>query len=256
VSAFDPDRTAGTGGVLYNRHILEMTFSSSTKSPTDRELREFSGQRLRMVEEQLVNRGIRDLRVLEAMSRVPRHLFVADALRHNAYGDHPLPIGEEQTISQPYTVGLMTEALQLAEGDRVLEIGTGSSYQTAVLAELVAHVFTIERIRSLGLEAQRCLHRLGYANVVFRIFDGTYGWRDQSPYDAILVTAGLPEIPRSLTEQLQDGGRLVAPVGDDPDRQKLTLLTKNGARTTTRVIGDCRFVRLIGKYGWPETPAT
>ncbi|MFQ5673970.1 MAG: protein-L-isoaspartate(D-aspartate) O-methyltransferase [Nitrospinales bacterium] len=231
-----------------------MTFSSSTNL-TDRDLREFTGRRLKMVEEQLVNRGIRDLRVLEAMSRVPRHLFVAAALRHNAHGDHPLPIGEEQTISQPYTVGLMTEALRLSETNRVLEIGTGSGYQTAILAELAEQVFTIERIRSLGLEAQQCLHRLGYANVVFKIFDGTYGWRDQFPYDAILITAGVPEIPKPLVEQLKDGGRLVAPVGDDPERQQLILLSKNGTRTTSRVIGDCKFVRLIGKYGWPETPA-
>ena len=230
-----------------------MTFSSSTNL-TDRELREFSGQRLKMVEDQLVNRGIRDLRVLEAMSRVPRHLFVAAALRHNAYGDHPLPIGGDQTISQPYTVDLMTEALRLSEGDRVLEIGTGSGYQTAVLAELAEQVFTVERIRPLGLEAQRGLHRLGYANVVFKIFDGTYGWRDQSPYDAVLITAGVPEIPKPLVDQLKDGGRLVAPVGGDPERQQLTLLTKHGGRTAARVIGDCKFVRLIGKYGWPEAP--
>lgn len=219
----------------------------------EREIQQYSGHRLKMVEEQLVNRRIKDLRALEAMSRVPRHLFVADALQHQAYGDHPLPIGDNQTISQPYMVGLMTEALGLSEHDKVLEIGTGSGYQTAILAELAEQVFTIERLRSIGLAAEKCLQRLGYSNIVFKIFDGTYGWRDQSPYDAILITAGVPEIPRPLVEQLKDQGRLVVPVGSDPDHQQLTVLTKNGGRTATRVIAECKFVRLIGKYGWAET---
>ncbi|MEC7641869.1 MAG: protein-L-isoaspartate(D-aspartate) O-methyltransferase [Nitrospinota bacterium] len=206
-----------------------------------------------MVEEQLVNRRIKDLRILEAMGRVPRHLFVAEALRHKAYGDHPLPIGENQTISQPYMVGLMTQALRLNERDKVMEIGTGCGYQTAILAELAEQVFTIERIKPLSQEAEKCLGRLDYQNVVYRICDGTYGWRDQAPYDAILIAAAMPQIPKSFIGQLKDRGRLVAPVGPTPDRQRLTLLTKNGENITTRSIADCKFVPLIGKYGWPET---
>ncbi|PIQ96221.1 MAG: protein-L-isoaspartate O-methyltransferase, partial [Nitrospinae bacterium CG11_big_fil_rev_8_21_14_0_20_56_8] len=207
--------------------------------------------RRKMVEEQLANRGIKDLGVMEAMSRVPRHVFVEESLRHKAYGDHPLPIGDNQTISQPYIVGLMTEALQLTGKERVLEIGTGSGYQTAVLAELAAQVFTIERLKSLSRKAKALLDTLGYTNINFKIFDGTYGWRDQSPFDAILVTASAPDISKALTEQLADGGRLVAPVGE-LDYQKLVVLTRRGPRVSRREIGFCKFVPLIGKYGWPE----
>ena len=205
----------------------------------------------KMVEDQLGDRGIKDLRLLEVMSRVPRHLFTLDSLQHRAYGDTPLPIGENQTISQPYIVAAMTEALGLKGGERVLEIGTGSGYQTAVMAELVAQVFTIERINVLSRKAQKILEGLGYANIVFKMFDGTYGWPDQAPFDAIMVTASAKEIPEALINQLEEGGRLVAPTGDE-EKQKLMVLTKKGSRITKKEICDCKFVPLVGKYGWPE----
>ena len=170
-----------------------------------------AGQRRRMVEEQLGDRGIRDLRLLEVMTRVPRHLFALDSLQHRAYGDTPLPIGENQTISQPYIVAAMTEALSLKGDERVLEIGTGSGYQTAVMAELAAQVFTIERIDVLSRKAQNILEGLGYANIVFKMFDGTYGWPDQAPFNAIMITASAKEIPEALIKQLGEGGRMVAP---------------------------------------------
>ena len=210
-----------------------------------------AGQRRKMVEEQLSDRGIKDLRVLEGMSRVPRHLFTLDSLQHRAYGDTPLPIGENQTISQPYIVAAMTEALKLKGHERVLEIGTGSGYQTAVVAELAAQVFTIERINALSRKAQQILEGLSYANIVFKMFDGTYGWPDQAPFDAIMVTAAAQEIPEALIKQLGDGGTLVAPAGG-ADKQKLIVLTKKGDRVSKREIGDCKFVPLVGKYGWPE----
>ena len=204
-----------------------------------------------MVEEQLSDRGIKDLLVLEVMSRVPRHLFTLDSLQHRAYGDTPLPIGENQTISQPYIVAAMTEALKLKGHERVLEIGTGSGYQTAVVAELAAQVFTIERINALSRKAQQILEGLSYANIVFKMFDGTYGWPDQAPFDAIMVTAAAKEIPEALIKQLGDGGMLVAPAGGAA-KQKLIVLTKKGDRVSKREIGDCKFVPLVGKYGWPE----
>ena len=204
-----------------------------------------------MVEEQLSDRGIKDLLVLEVMSRVPRHLFTLDSLQHRAYGDTPLPIGENQTISQPYIVAAMTEALKLKGHERVLEIGTGSGYQTAVVAELAAQVFTIERINALSRKAQQILEGLSYANIVFKMFDGTYGWPDQAPFDAIMVTAAAKEIPEALIKQLGDEGTLVAPAGG-ADKQKLIVLTKKGDRVSKREIGDCKFVPLVGKYGWPE----
>ena len=211
----------------------------------------YAGQRRRMVEEQLGARGIKDLRLLQVMSRVPRHLFTLDSLQHRAYGDTPLPIGENQTISQPYIVASMTAALVLKGNERVLEIGTGSGYQTAVVAELATQVFTIERIKSLSRKAQKTLECLGYSNIVFKLFDGTYGWPDQAPFDAIIVTASAKEIPEALIKQLGEGGRLVAPAGDE-DKQKLILLTKKGGRVNRKEIGDCKFVPLVGKYGWPE----
>ena len=212
---------------------------------------QYSGQRLKMIEEQLVERGIRDLRVMEAMSRLPRHLFVESSFQHKAYGDHPLPIGANQTISQPYIQALMTETLKLRGGERVLEIGTGSGYQTALLAELAGQVFTIERLKPLARQAKQLLDSLGYTNINYKTFDGTYGWRDQGPYDAILVTAGTPEIPKALLEQLQDGGKLLAPVGGS-ERQKLVEVVREGESFNERVLADCVFVPLVGKYGWPE----
>ena len=213
-------------------------------------IQSYAGQRRKMVEEQLVERGIKDLGVLEAMSRVPRHLFAQESLRHRAYGDYPLPIGENQTLSQPYIVASMTAALSLKGEERVLEIGTGSGYQTAVVAELARQVFTIERLNNLSRKAQKILEGLNYMNIVFKMFDGTYGWPDQALFDAILVTASAKEIPESLIKQLGEGGRLVAPTGD-ADEQKLVVLTKNGSRVSRRELGACKFVPLIGKYGWP-----
>jgi protein-L-isoaspartate(D-aspartate) O-methyltransferase len=215
-------------------------------------LKQFVGHRQKMVEEQLVSRGIKDIKVLVAMNGVPRHFFVQESFHHKAYGDHPLPIGGSQTISQPYIVAAMTEALQLKGHERVLEIGTGSGYQTAVLAELADKVFTIERIKSIARIAKNKLDQLGYTNILYKIFDGTYGWRDQSPYDAILVTAAGPEIPKTLVEQLADGGRIVAPIGDNAS-QTLTVLTKVGSQIRTQKLMDCSFVPLIGKYGWSES---
>ncbi len=218
----------------------------------DGEALKYSGQRRKMVEEQLAARGIGDQRILAAMNRIPRHLFVHPSLEHRAYGDHPLPIGDNQTISHPYTVAAMTEALNLTAKDRVLEIGTGSGYQTAVLAEIAGQVFTIERIRSISLTAQGLLDRLGYMKIVFKVFDGTYGWPDQAPFDAILIAASSPRVPENLVAQLADGGRLVMPVGTSRDEQKLLRVTKEGGRVQEMEIGDCRFVPLLGKYGWAE----
>ena len=214
-------------------------------------IQSYAGQRRKMVEEQLVERGVKNLSVLEAMSRVPRPLFAQDSLQHRAYGDTPLPIGENQTISQPYIVGAMTEALALKGEERVLEIGTGSGYQTAIIAELCRQVFTIERLNNLSRKAQNILESLNYMNIVFKMFDGTYGWPDQAPFDAILITASAPEIPDSLVKQLGDGGRLVAPIGG-ADKQKLVVLTKKGDRVSRRDLVNCKFVPLIGKYGWPQ----
>jgi protein-L-isoaspartate(D-aspartate) O-methyltransferase len=218
---------------------------------TEPDIQAYAGQRRKMVEEQILGRGIKDLSVMEVLSRVPRHLFVNSSLQHRAYGDCPLPIGENQTISQPYIVALMTQVLDLKGGERVLEIGTGSGYQTAILAELAAHVFTIERVKPLVKKTKELLEGLKYKNIVFKTFDGTYGWRDQSPFDAILISAATPSIPKSLIEQLADKGRLVAPVGER-ESQDLIVLNKNGNKVMERKIGSCKFVPLIGKFAWSE----
>lgn len=205
--------------------------------------------RRRMVAEQLVVHGIRDPRVLEAMGRVQRHCFVSPGMENQAYLDRPLHIGEGQTISQPLMVAQMTELLLPTKQDRILEIGTGSGYQTAVLAELADHVYTVERLSSLSIRARRVLHRLGYRNVTLRIGDGTLGWPEQAPYHGIIVTAGAPIIPEGLLSQLCDGGRLVIPVGDE-ERQELLLMTKRGSSFDRKAITGCRFVKLIGEKGW------
>ena len=211
----------------------------------------FAINRERMIEEQLVPRGISDPRVLEAMRQVPRHLFVEDAMQAHAYGDFPLPIGSGQTISQPYIVALMTEALQLKGSERVLEIGTGSGYQAAILSRLCLHVYTIERIDALVGRARRVFDRLRYHNIVSRIDDGTEGWSAEAPFDGILVTAGGPRIPDPLLAQLADPGRLVIPVGDQ-GVQDLQLVEKRDGGLTVRTIEQVRFVDLIGAYGWPS----
>ena len=207
--------------------------------------------RERMIEEQLVPRGIGDPRVLEAMRQVPRHLFVEDAMQAHAYGDFPLPIGSGQTISQPYIVALMTEALQLKGTERVLEIGTGSGYQAAILSRLCLRVYTIERIDALVGRARKVFDRLRYHNIVSRIDDGTEGWSAEAPFDGILVTAGGPRIPDPLLAQLADPGRLVIPVGDQ-GVQDLQLVEKRDGGLTVRTIEQVRFVDLIGAYGWPN----
>ena len=205
--------------------------------------------RARMVEEQLAKRAIADERVLAAMRKVPRHLFVEEALRDRAYGDHPLPIGEEQTISQPYIVALMTALLELAGTEKVLEVGTGSGYQTAVLAELARRVCSIERLPRLAERARALLEGLGYDNVWIRVGGGTLGWPDEAPFDRILVTAGGPAVPPPLFQQLAEGGRMVLPLGDEAN-QTLTVVDKVGGEMRTRTHGECKFVKLVGKYAW------
>jgi protein-L-isoaspartate(D-aspartate) O-methyltransferase len=202
-----------------------------------------------MVEEQLVERGIADARVIAAMMKVERHRFVEEALWVRAYEDRALPIGLRQTISQPFMVGLMTQSLELKGGERVLEVGTGSGYQTAVLAELAASVFSIERISSLAVAAREVLDTLGYHNVAVRVADGTLGWAEQAPFDAILVTAGSPQVPRPLLAQMREGGRLVFPVGEE-ELQTLVRIRKEDGRLREEYFGDCRFVKLVGRYGW------
>jgi len=202
-----------------------------------------------MVAEQIVARGMTDLRVLEAMRTIPRHLFLEEALRARAYDDSALPIGEKQTISQPYIVALMTQSLRLQVTDKVLEIGTGSGYQTAILAELAARVYSIERVKSLAVKARERLDRLGYRNVATRNSDGTYGWGEAAPFDAILVAAGSPSIPSLLVEQLKEGGRVVIPVGDRT-RQALQLGVKQRGTLKMSDLGDCVFVPFIGAFAW------
>jgi protein-L-isoaspartate(D-aspartate) O-methyltransferase len=214
-------------------------------------MRDFAKERLAMVEEQLKRRGIRDGRVLEAMSKVPRHTFVPEAHRGAAYEDRPLPIGEGQTISQPYMVAVMTQSLDLKGEERVLEIGTGSGYQTAILAELAKEVCTMERIPALLERARSILQSLGYENILFKIGDGTKGWPEKAPFEGIIVTAGAPEIPQTLLAQLADGGRLVIPVGPRYT-QTLYKVTRRGKNYTEEDITGCVFVPLLGEYGWKE----
>ncbi len=207
-----------------------------------------------MVAAQLAARGIHDARVLAAMRKVPRHLFVSEELRPYAYEDHPLSIGRGQTISQPYMVGLMTQALGAGAGARVLEIGTGSGYQSAVLAELCAEVVTVERDELLAERAAGRLAELGYGNVCVMVGDGSEGWPELGPYDGVLVTAGAPRVPEPLKSQLKEGGKLVCPVGS---RQHQTLYvvrrTRGGFETDTSI--NCVFVPLVGREGWPEPHA-
>ncbi len=207
--------------------------------------------RERMVHYQLASRGIRDLRLLAAMAKVPRHLFVAPELRDRAYEDHPLPIGEDQTISQPYMVALMVEALGLKGQERVLEIGTGSGYGAAVLAELCGEVFSVERFESLAAQARRVLEDLGYRNVHIRVGDGSLGWEEGAPYDAVLVSAAAPRIPRPLLEQLKLGGCLVVPMGEE-EIQMLVRIWKGVEGLREEYLGECRFVKLVGEYGWEK----
>lgn len=209
----------------------------------------FARERDRMVEEQLARRGVTDPRVLGAIARVPRHLFVEEALRDHAYSDHPLPIGDGQSISQPFMVGQMTELLRLSGSEKVLEIGTGSGYQAAVLGELAARVCTVERIPRLAGRARQILEALGYRNVWVRTANGTLGWPDEAPFDRILVAAGAPSVPAPLLDQLADGGRLVMPVGA-VDGQVLHVVDKRNGELHATEHSGCMFVKLVGKYGW------
>ncbi|MGW8325472.1 MAG: protein-L-isoaspartate(D-aspartate) O-methyltransferase [Desulfobacterales bacterium] len=209
----------------------------------------YERQRQDMVKRQIEARGVTDPKVLAAMYKVPRHLFVSDALRDQAYGDFPLPIGEQQTISQPYIVAEMTQALQPGKDDRILEIGTGSGYQAAILAEIVFRVYTIEKIYPLYTKSRKLFDKLHYHNIVTKYSDGTSGWEDESPFDGIIVTAGSPGIPKPLVSQLAVGGRMVIPVGDLYSQELIKLYKdEHGIRKTN--LGGCRFVKLVGEYGW------
>lgn len=211
---------------------------------------EMSLQRARMVERLREHYKIHDERVLDAMSRLPRHLFVPEAIKSQAYNDNALPIAAGQTISQPFIVARMSELLELKGEEKVLEIGAGSGYQTAVLASLARKVFAIERLESLADDARRRLQSLGLRNVTLKSADGTEGWVAYMPYDAILVAAGGPEIPLPLVEQLKVGGKLVIPIGEARGSQMLTRITRNEAGAIREDFGPCAFVPLIGAHGW------
>lgn len=210
----------------------------------------FDIARKRMVEAQIVSRGVKDRRLIEAMLKVPRHVFVEEAMAAQAYSDTPLPIGEKQTISQPYMVALMTELLDLSGKEKVLEIGTGSGYQAAILATLADRVYTVERIRPLALKARKALDSLGLLNVNIKISDGTIGWEEEAPFDAIIVTAGAPGVPEKLVEQLAPGGRLVIPVGNQFEQILVRVIKQEDCSLIKEDIAGCRFVKLVGKYGW------
>lgn len=204
--------------------------------------------RKRMVEEQLIPRGIKNARVLDAFYKVERHMFIPQDLRMSAYADFPVPIGEGQTISQPYIVALMTECLDLIGNEKVLEIGTGSGYQAAILAELAREVYTIERFENLGKSAKIILNKLGYTNIKIKSGDGTLGWPEIAPFDRIIITAASPRIPLPLTEQLKENGRLILPLGESFS-QVLTLVEKRKDKLESINVCSCVFVPLVGKYG-------
>jgi protein-L-isoaspartate(D-aspartate) O-methyltransferase len=212
----------------------------------------YTKQRIKMVASQIRSRGIRDERLLKVMELIPRHIFVDEGLADQAYSDHPLPIGEGQTISQPYMVALMTEALELKGNEKVLEIGTGSGYQSAILSKLADRVFSIEKIASLAGRARSILDSLSCFNVLTRVGDGSYGWRSEAPFDGIIVTAGAPDIPRPILEQLTIGGNLVIPVGrlSSQTLLRLTRLSEDIEDVKREDLGGCRFVSLVGEYGW------
>ena len=204
-----------------------------------------------MVREQVMDRGITNPRVIAAMRRIPRHLFVPEAFLGQAYGDSALPIGDGQTISQPYIVAYMTEALNLKGKERVLEIGTGSGYQTAVLAELAGRVYSVERIRALLDQARKALDRIHCRNVMTRLFDGSYGWAEEAPFDAILVTAGAPAVPDPLLNQLKVGGTMIIPIGERTSQILVRILRKPQGFSEQKLM-ECNFVALVGEFGWKE----
>lgn len=205
--------------------------------------------RKRMVQEQLISRGIKDPKVLGAFSKIERHKFVPEKLKESSYADFPLPIQEGQTISQPYIVALMTESLGLTGNDKVLEIGTGSGYQTAILAELAKEVYSVERFVILAESARSLLGELGYTNIKIKVGDGTLGWEEAAPFNRIIVTAAAPKIPSPFIEQLSENGRLILPLGETFS-QVLTLVEKRGKEIKCTEICGCVFVPLLGKYGW------
>ena len=209
-------------------------------------MKDYDASRKQMVEHQIISRGVKDDRVLAAMLKVPRHLFVGEDLQNLAYSDQPLPIGEEQTVSQPYMVALMTELLRLKGDEKVLEIGTGSGYQTAVLAELAGEVYTVEIVESLAQKAQRLLEDLGYRNIHFKTGDGYFGWEEHAPFDEIIVTCGPDQAPQPLVDQLAEGGSLVIPVGSM--YQILTILEKTKGKLQKRKSISCRFVPMTGEH--------
>ena len=216
----------------------------------------YESERRAMIEKQLRRRGIRDPRVLDTMFQIPRHEFVAPGLASRAYEDRPLPIGESETISQPYIVAVMTEAVRVQPGEKVLEVGAGSGYQAAILAHLGATVYAVERNTDLAEAARRRLARLGYTGIEILCGDGTEGYAAAAPYQVIVVTAASPpQIPQPLLDQLSSGGRLVIPVGER-ERQELQLIFRHGDEFATRLLDPCQFIPLIGKYGWPEVQPT
>ena len=204
-----------------------------------------------MVQEQILARGVTDARVVAALRKIPRHVFVDPGIVNRAYDDCALPIGEKQTLSQPYMAARMSEALALSGGEKVLEIGTGSGFQTALLAELCFNVFSVEKLRALSRRARALLDQLDYHNIALHVGDGTIGWSEHAPYHAIIVTAGAPQAPRPLLDQLAVGGRLVIPIGDEQS-QTLMRLTRTRASFKKEQLGECKFVKLLGKYGWRE----
>ena len=215
-----------------------MTGMSALDSP------ELLRLRRRMLEDYVVARGIQDPLVLRAMEKVPRHLFVDEALRERAYGDHALPIGDKQTISQPYIIAQTTQALELQGGERILEIGTGSGYQTAILAQIADHVYSLEKIPQLARRARKVLDLLSCHNVAIRILDGTYGWNEEAPFDAILVSAVSNSIPEKLLDQVREGGRLILPL-EEGESQQLVRLQKTEKGWKKEILGPCRFVPLV-----------
>jgi protein-L-isoaspartate(D-aspartate) O-methyltransferase len=231
--------------------VVEANMTRNTISDAQKETVSFEAERRAMVEQQIRRRGIRDERVLEAMFAVPRHEFVPAVHLSAAYDDRPLPIGETETISQPYIVAAMSAAASVSPGDKALEIGTGSGYQAAILAHLGAQVYTMERNFLLAESALARLKRLGYDNVQVIHGDGTEGHVAAAPYQIILVTAAAPEVPQPLLDQLDDGGRMVIPVGDLM-RQDLELIFKHAGQVSKRFLDPCQFVPLIGRHAWPE----
>jgi protein-L-isoaspartate(D-aspartate) O-methyltransferase len=225
--------------------------TSPKKADAAAQEREFAHQRALMVDRHVASRGVKDPRILAAMREVPRHLFVPTVIAAKAYGPGPLPIGSRQTISQPYIVARMIELLDLRGGEKVLEIGTGTGYQAVVLSKLCAKVFSIERLNELALRAAELIRELKIYNVTVKVFDGTYGWSDQAPFDRIIVAAAAPEVPEPLIHQLSRTGKMVIPIGSEKN-QRLARVTRVGTGTQIEDCGTAEFVPLVGRFGWKE----